>query len=376
MSQTMIPVNAPLIPEDSKNLVMKALNEGWISSAGPYLQDFEANFAKYLDVKHAIAVNTGTAALHVALLALGIKAGDEVIVPAFTMAASWMAVMYTGATPIFVDVTPDTFTIDPSLIESKITKNTKAIMPVHIFGHPAEMDPIIKLAHKHKLFVIEDAAEAHGATYKGVKVGGIGDINAFSFYANKLVTTGEGGMVTTNNDKLAASARRFRDLCHSSKRFIHDDLGYNYRMTSLQAALGIGELKHLDEFIEKKIQMVKLYSQGLTEVPGLTLPLTKDWATNVYWMYGVVIDPTRFGTTKDDLRTRLLHASVDTRDFFYPPNVQPVLAERGLGGGEYPTTTSLAENGFYLPSGLALTSDQISQVCETIKSIYADLHRT
>lgn len=372
----MIPVNAPLIPEDSKTLVMQALNDGWISSAGPYLEQFEADFAKYIGVKHAVAVNTGTAALHVALLTLGIKEGDEVIVPAFTMAASWMAVMYTGAKPVFVDVTPDTFTLDPALIEAKITNRTRAIMPVHIFGHPADLDPIIKLAKKHHLHVIEDAAEAHGATYKGIKVGGIGDINAFSFYANKLVTTGEGGMVTTNDDKLATSARRYRDLCHSSKRFIHDDLGYNYRMTSLQAALGIGELKHLDEFIERKVQMAALYSQGLSHIKGLTLPVTRDWATNVYWMYGVVVDPAVFGTTKDDLRARLLQAGVDTRDFFYAPNVQPVLLDRGLGGGDYPVTAKLGNNGFYLPSGLALTSAQIEQVCETISSIYAQVRGT
>ncbi len=372
----MIPVNMPLIPHDSKELVIKALDEGWISSAGPYLEEFENNFANYLGVKHAIAVNTGTAALHVALLALGIGDGDEVLVPAFTMAASWMAVMYTGATPIFVDVTPDTFTLDPELIESKITKKTRAIMPVHIFGHPADMDPILKIAKKYKLFVIEDAAEAHGATYKGIKVGGIGDINAFSFYANKLVTTGEGGMITTNDDILASAARRFRDLCHSKKRFIHDDLGYNYRMTSLQAALGIGELKHLDEFIAKKLQMAKLYSQGLRNIKGLTLPTTKEWATNVYWMYGVVVDPAGFGITKDELRARLFKSGIDTRDFFYAPNVQPVLVNRGIGGGTFPVTTQLANNGFYLPSGLALTATQIEEVCETIVSIYAQVRRT
>lgn len=366
----MIPVNAPFIPEESKTLVMKALNEGWISSAGPYIEEFEQKFATYIGTKHAIAVNTGTAALHIALLALGIKAGDEVIVPAFTMAASWMAVMYTGAIPIFVDVTLDTFTIDPALIEAKITKKTKAIMPVHIFGHPAEMEPIQKLASKYNLKIIEDAAEAHGAEYKGQKVGGIGDINAFSFYANKLVTTGEGGMVTTNSDELASWARRYRDLCHSpAKRFIHDHLGYNYRLTSLQAALGIGELAHIDDFIQTKRAMAAQYAEELSGIIGLTLPITKSWATNVYWMYGVVVDPTKLGMSKDVLRAQLLAKGIDTRDFFYPPGDQPVLIERGLGGGEYPVTKRLAENGFYLPSGLALTRDQIHQVCETIKQV-------
>ena len=312
----MIPVNAPLITEEAKKLVMQALDEGWISSAGPYLTQFETEFAKYLVVKHAIAVNTGTAALHVALLTLGIGEGDEVIVPAFTMAASWMAIMYTGATPIFVDVDPDTYTLDPALIEAKITSHTKAIMPVHIYGHPADMDPILALAKKHHLFVIEDAAEAHGATYRGEKVGGIGHVNAFSFYANKIVTTGEGGMVTTDDDKLADLARRYRDLCHSpAKRFIHDRLGYNYRLTSLQAALGLGELREIDKFLAQKSHMAKLYQQGLEGVKGLTLPVTRDWATNVYWMYAVVVDPKILGFPKDELREKLLKKGVDTRDF-------------------------------------------------------------
>nr|MBP9670679.1 DegT/DnrJ/EryC1/StrS family aminotransferase [Candidatus Woesebacteria bacterium] len=246
----MIPVNTPLITQDSKDLVAKALGEGWISSAGPYIEQFEQEFAKYLGVKHAISVNTGTAALHIALLSAGIGEGDEVIVPAFTMASSWMAVMYVGAKPIFVDVEADIYTINPNLIEQAITPKTKAIMPVHIYGHPADMDKVLSIAKKHNLIVIEDAAEAHGATYKGKLTGSIGDINAFSFYANKIITTGEGGMVTTNSDEFADIAKRMKDLSHSkAKRFIHDALGYNYRLTSMQAALGSGQLKHIDEFL-------------------------------------------------------------------------------------------------------------------------------
>lgn len=366
----MIPVNSPLITDDAKRLVAQALDEGWISSAGPYLERFETEFAKYLGVKHAIAVNTGTAALHVALLAAGIGEGDEVIVPAFTMAASWMAVMYTGAKPIFVDVDPVTYTINVSLVEAAITSKTKAIMPVHIYGHPADMDPIMALAKTHHLIVIEDAAEAHGATYKGKLVGGIGDINAFSFYANKIITTGEGGMVTTNRDDLAGSARRFRDLSHSkAKRFIHDGLGYNYRLTSLQAALGSGQLKHIDEFLRIKRHMAELYQEGLKDLPGITLPVTMDWATHVYWMYAILIDPLKLGMTKDEFRAKLLENGVDTRDFFYSPSVQPVLIEAGLSGGSYPLTEHIAENGLYLPSGLAITDDQIREVCRLISQI-------
>lgn len=366
----MIPVNAPLITKESKDLVAQALSEGWISSAGPYVERFEHEFAQYLGVKHAISVNTGTAALHIALLSAGIGIGDEVIVPTFTMAASWMAVMYTGATPIFVDVEPDIYTLDPTLLEAAITSQTKAIMPVHIYGHPADMDPIMAIAQKHHLLVIEDAAEAHGATYKGKITGSLGDINAFSFYANKIITTGEGGMVTTNDDQMADHARRMKDLAHSkAKRFIHDALGFNYRMTSMQAALGSGQLLHIQDFLATKQHLSEMYGKGLSGIPGLTLPVTRPWATHVYWMYAILIDERRFGMNKDLFRTKLLDLGVDTRDFFYAPSTQPVLTDRGLGSGVYPVTESIAQTGCYLPSGLAITDAQIETVCETIRSI-------
>ncbi len=365
----MIPVNAPFITSASKALVTKALEEGWISSAGPYVEQFETEFASYLGVKHAILVNTGTAALHIALLASGIGEGDEVIVPAFTMASSWMAVMYTGAKPVFVDVDPGIYTIDPSLIETAITPCTRAIMPVHIYGHPAELGPILAIAKKHHLIVIEDAAEAHGATYKGKLVGAIGDINAFSFYANKIVTTGEGGMVTTNRDDLADSSRRYRDLCHSpKKRFIHDHLGYNYRATSMQAALGIGSLRAIGDSLKQKIHMAELYVAGLSNIPGLTLPIVRDWATHVYWMYAILIDEQKFGMSKDQLRVKLLEKGVDTRDFFYAPCDQPLLQGQALQDS-FPVTEKIARDGCYLPSGLAITDDQIKTVCKEIKSI-------
>lgn len=366
----MIPVNSPLITKESNELVAKALGDGWISSVGPYVEQFEQEFASFIGVKHAISVNTGTAALHIALLAAGIGVGDEVIVPAFTMAASWMAVMYTGATPIFVEVDPEIYTIDPLLIEQAITPKTKAIMPVHIYGHPADMDPIMAIAKSHNLIVIEDAAESHGATYKGKITGSIGDINAFSFYANKIITTGEGGMVTTDSDKMADLARRMKDLSHSkSKRFIHDALGYNYRMTSMQAALGSGQLKHVEDFLATKLHMAKLYEAGLRDIPGLTLPTTRDWATHVYWMYAILVDETKFGMNKDQFRAALLSKGVDTRDFFYAPITQPALTDMGLGNGSFPVTERIARDGCYLPSGLAITDSQIATVCDTISSI-------
>lgn len=366
----MIPVNSPVITKESKALVTKALEEGWISSAGPYIEQFEKEFAKFIGVKHAISVNTGTAALHIALLSAGIGEGDEVIVPAFTMAASWMAVMHTGATPIFVDVESDIYTIDPKLIEAAITDKTKAIMPVHIYGHPADMDGVMDIAKEHNLIVIEDAAEAHGATYKGKITGSIGDINAFSFYANKIITTGEGGMVTTDSDELADVARRMKDLAHSkAKRFIHDALGYNYRLTSMQAALGSGQLAHIDDFLNTKRHMAEMYEQGLRDIPGLTLPVTRDWATHVYWMYAILVDEQKFGMNKDEFRAKLLAKGVDTRDFFYAPSTQPALTEIGLGGDSFPVTEKIARDGCYLPSGLAITDMQIKTVCDTIRAI-------
>lgn len=366
----MIPVNSPLITDESKELVSKALAEGWISSVGPYVERFETEFAKYLGVKHAISVSSGTAALHIALLAAGVGEGDEVIVPSFTMAASWMAVMYCGAKPVFVDVDPAIFTLDPDLIESAITKRTKAIMPVHIYGHPADMDPVLAIAKKHNLVVIEDAAEAHGATYKGKLTGTMGDINAFSFYANKIITTGEGGMITTGSDELASRARSLKDLSHSKdKRFIHDGLGYNYRLTSLQAALGSGQLKHIEDFLATKRHMADLYTSLLKDVRGLTLPVTREWATHVYWMYAILVDEAQFGMSKDQLRAALLPSGIDTRDFFYPPASQPILVEASLAGASFPVAEQIAKTGLYLPSGLSITDDQIIEVCQAIKAI-------
>ena len=366
----MIPVNEPVISQEAKNNVNEALNTGWLSSAGPFVKQFEDDFASFIGVKHAITVNTGTAALHIALLSAGIGVGDEVIVPAFTMASTWLAVIYTGATPVFVDAEIETYNIDPALIEAKITTKTKAILPVHIYGHPAAMDDIMTIAKKYKLLVIEDAAEAHGATYHGKIVGGIGDMGCFSFYANKLITTGEGGMIVTNNDALAAEAQRFKDLYHSpAKRFIHDKVGFNYRMTNLQAAVGVGELKHIKEYIAKKIQMANRYSDGLKDLPGIITPKTLPNCDSVYWMYAIRILP-EFGITRDELRIKLLERNIDTRDFFYAPANQPILESYLKSSEKYPVTDELACTGFYPPSGLAVTNQQIDRVIEAIHAIH------
>lgn len=367
-----VPVNEPIISIESKRNVNEALDTGWISSAGTFVEEFEQNFARYLGVKHAITTSNGTTALHAALLALDIGEGDEVIVPAFTMISSIFSIMYTGAKPVFVDCELETFNIDTALIEAKITPKTKAIMPVHIYGHASDMDPILALAKKHNVFVIEDAAEAHGGEYNGKKCGTMSDVACFSFYGNKIITTGEGGMVVTNNDDLAHKVRKIKDLYHSDeKRFIHKHVGYNYRMTNLQAAIGTGELSHIDEYIAKKQWMAETYGAHLKDIPGVRLPATKPNVKNVYWMYAIVISPEEFGMNKDELRVQLKEAGIDTRDFFYSPTDQPVLTERYADIGEYPNTDYIAANGLYLPSGLALTEEQINYVCEQVKVLHA-----
>lgn len=365
----MIPVNEPLISKEAKENVNIALESGWISSAGTFVKQFEEDFASYLGVKHAISVSNGTAALHVALLSLDIGPGDEIIIPAFTMAATWLAVLYTGAKPVFVDCEPETYNINVNLIEEKINEKTKAIIPVHIYGHPADMDPIILLAKRHKLYIIEDAAEAHGAEYKKRKCGSMGDINCFSFYGNKIITCGEGGMVVTNDEDFANKARKIKDLYHSDKkRFIHEKVGYNYRLTNTQAAIGCGELNHIEEYVTKKQQMASRYTSGLSSIEGITTPKTKSYAKNVFWMYSILVDENKYGISKDKLREKLKQVGIDTRDFFYSPSDQPILKQFLSSTDIFPVTDYISNNGCYLPSGLAITNDQIDLVISTIKA--------
>lgn len=369
-----VPVNEPVITEEAKRYVAEAMASGWVSSAGPFIAQFEEDFARYLGVKHAVTTTSGTTALHLALASLGIGTGDEVILPDFTMMACVFAVLYTGAKPVFVDVDPEIFTIDPGKIAEKITPRTKAVMPVHIYGHPADMDPILDLAARHHLWVIEDAAEAHGARYKGRLCGGMGHVNVFSFYGNKILTTGEGGMLVTDDDALAARARRLKDLAHSpAKRFWHEELGFNYRMTNLQAALGVGQLAHIAEFLEKKRWMVGEYAKRLLGIPGLHLPVTKSWAENVHWMYAAIVgDP--FPLTRDAFRAALRDRGVDTRDFFSSCSAQPVTQIHCGDSGQFPITEHIASHGLYLPSGLALTREQIDTVCDAVCDVARGLH--
>lgn len=367
-----VPVNEPVITASAKRYVAEAMESGWVSSAGKYIDLFEERFARYLGMKHAITTTSGTTALHIGLEVLGIGDGDEVIVPNFTMIASVFAILYTGAKPVFVDSDPEIFNIDISQIEGKITERTKAIMPVHIYGHPVDMDPLLEIARRHSLSVIEDAAEVHGARYKGRLCGTMGDVGCFSFYGNKIITTGEGGMVVTNDDAYAARARSLKDLAHSrQKRFRHDAVGYNYRMTNLQAACGLGQLEHIEEFLEKKRWMAAAYARQLQGIPGLRLPITKEWAENVYWMYAVLLeDPSPL--SRDAFCTKLKERGVDTRDFFLSSATQPCLAHLGQQRERFPVSEYIAEHGFYLPSGLALTQEQMDYVCAMVREVSAE----
>jgi perosamine synthetase len=369
-SSRFVPVNAPLLSERSKELVRQCLDTGWLSSAGPFVEQFEREFAAYVGVKHGVAVCNGTAALHVALWAAGVREGDEVIVPAFTMIGSIFAIIHAGARPIFVDAEPDGFNLDVTQLERLVTPRTRAIMPVHLFGHPCDMAAVRAFAAAHDLKVVEDAAEAHGATFEGRRAGGLGHVGCFSFYANKILTTGEGGMLVTDDAELAARAKAFRDLCHSpERRFIHTEVGYNYRITNIQAAIGIGELGSIDSYLAKKRHMAASYAAGLAEVEGLTLPSTKPNVENVFWMYAVLVDEARFGMSKDAFRAALKARGIDTRDMFYAPSEQPALTKRYGELGPFPNTDRIARTGCYLPSGLALTDDELAYVIAQVRDL-------
>ncbi|TBR15982.1 DegT/DnrJ/EryC1/StrS family aminotransferase, partial [bacterium] len=310
-----IPVSEPLLNGNEIKYLTDCIKTGWISSLGGYVERFERGFGRFCRAKYAVSVSSGTAALHLALASLGIGKGDEVILPAFTMVSTPNAVMYQGAKPVLVDSEDKAFGIDPAKIEEKITKRTKAIIVVHIYGHPARMDEILKIARKHKLYVIEDAAEAHGAEYKGKRVGSIGDVGCFSFYGNKIIATGEGGMLVTSNRKIKDKAEYLRDLAFSKERhFWHKELGFNYRMSNLQAAVGLAQLERIRYLINIKRKNALLYKKFLSDIPGIILPPEEKYAKNVFWMYAVLVNKD-FGITRDELRVKLARKGIDTRIF-------------------------------------------------------------
>jgi perosamine synthetase len=360
----MIPVAEPSIGEKELLYVTDCVRSGWISSLGRYISLFESQFGQYCGCKHGVATSNGTTALHLALATLGIGPGDEVIVPTLTFIATANAVTYTGATPVFVDAEPATWNMDPLRIEETITPRTRAIIPVHLYGHPVDMDPVVGIARRHGLYILEDAAEAHGAEYKGKKAGSLGDISCFSFYGNKLITTGEGGMLLTDDEEWAARALMLRDHAMSpGRRYWHDEVGYNYRMTNLQAALGVAQLERIDEFVQRKRQNAQLYNSLLGHVVGITLPPEEIWAKNVYWMYSILVED-NYGISRDQLMLRLREAGIDSRPFFHPLHALTPYRTQG----RFPVAESLSAKGINLPSAVTLTNEQIERICTVIRN--------
>lgn len=367
----MIPVNQPLLDGREKALLLECIETGWISSEGPFVATFEEHFATRVGRMYGVAVCNGTAALDAAIEALDIGAGDEIIVPAFTIISCLLQIVRSGAVPVLVDSDPLTWNVDASQIEAKITGRTKAIMVVHTYGLPVDMDPVLEIARRHGLKLIEDAAEMIGQCYRGRPCGSFGDISTFSFYPNKHLTTGEGGMIVTNNELLADACRSLRNLCFQPhKRFVHERLGWNLRMTNLQAAVGLAQMERLDEFVLRKRSMGARYTELLGNLPHVLLPLKRtDYAENAYWVYGLVLDDALQCDAEEAMR-RLAARGVGTRPFFCPMHMQPVLKRMGFFDDEsYPVAERLYARGFYIPSGMALTDAQIEAVAVAVREV-------
>jgi perosamine synthetase len=368
----MIPVNEPVLDGNELKYLTECISSGWISSEGPFVRKFEEQVAERVNRKFGVAVANGSVALEAAFTAIGLNKGDEVILPTFTIISCIAPIVRLGAIPVLVDANPFTWNMDVDQIESKITSRTKAILVVHIYGLPCELDSIMTLAKKYNLKVIEDAAEAIGQTYKGKPCGSFGDISVLSFYPNKHITTGEGGMILTNNEFLAKRCRELRNLCFvPPRRFLHEELGWNFRMTNLQAAVGVAQLERLDEFIVKKREIGDWYNEFLGET-GLLIqrPMERtDYALNIYWVYSIVLK-SEVPFDAFEAISKLANVGIGTRPFFYPMHKQPVLKKLGLFADEsYPVADNLGERGLYLPSGLSLTKKQAFEVSSKLKQL-------
>lgn len=364
-----IPVSVPYLDDTETFHVNQALKKGAISGFfGEYLPLFEKEFAEYCDCEHGVAVSNGTTALHLALATLSIGPGDEVLAPALTNMATFFAILYQGARPVPVDVDPDTLNMDPAQLRSRITKRTKAIIVVHLYGHPVDMDPVLAVAREHGLLVVEDCAEAHGALYKGRKVGGLGDIGCFSFYANKVITTGEGGMLTLRRVDWADRARNLKGLAFGGpdNKFMHQDIGFNYRMTNLQAAVGHAQFLKIERIIGEKRALAERYRRRLAGHPQMVLPVERDYARNVYWMYHILLTGDAGGRRREVMRY-LSERGVETRENFLPYNMQRIFIERGLTrADECPVANDVGARGFYLPSTPSLSDDDLDYVCDNL----------
>ncbi len=370
MSKSFVPVNTPLLSGNEKKYLNECIDTGWISSEGDFIRQFETKFSSYIGKKFGVAVSNGSAALDVAVQAIGIGEGDEVIIPTFTIISPALSIVRVGATPVLVDSNPVTWNMEVDQIEAKITSKTKAIIVVHIYGLPVDMEPVVRLCKKYGLKLIEDAAEMHGQTCRGKMCGSFGDLSIFSFYPNKHITTGEGGMILCDDELVTEKCRKLKNLAFEpqGRRFIHHEIGWNYRMTNMQAAIGVAQLEKIEDHLIRKREIGKLYSDGLQGINGFQLPLsTSDLAENIYWVFGLVAD----SEEKCNSTVRSLgEANIGTRPFFWCMHEQPVFQKMGLFKNEkYPHAERLARNGFYLPSGLGLKDEDISYVIDSLKKI-------
>lgn len=361
-----IPVAEPLLGDKELAYITDCVKSGWISSLGKYVRDFEEQFAAYCGVRYGVATFNGTVALHLLAATLNLGPGDEVIMPSLTYVATANAIRYTGATPVFVDSERATWNIDPNVVEAAITARTKAIIPVHLYGHPADMAALQTIAAKHDLWLLEDAAEAHGALYQGQKVGGLSDAAIFSFYGNKIITTGEGGIIVTNNKTWAERAFFLENQGrYPENPYYHPEIAFNYRMTNIQAAIGLAQLERINEMLAIRRRNAAHYNRRLAGLPGLTLPPQMPWAHNVFWMYSVIVED-EFGLSRDDLRAKLRQAGIETRPFFYPVHTLPMYHT----GQFLPVAEELSWRGLNLPSGATLTPEQIEYICDTLARLF------
>jgi len=372
MSEDFIPVNEPVLTGNERKYLNRCIDTGWISSEGPFVAEFEKKFADAVDQRHGVMVANGTMALELALKAIDVGPGDEVILPAFTIISCAQAVVRAGAVPVLVDSDPVTWNMNVDAVAARVTPNTKAIMPVHIYGLPVDMAPLMALAADRGLKIVEDAAEAIGLDYGGQPCGGFGDVGIFSFYANKHVTTGEGGMVVTRDTALDARCRWFRDLCFGNDRFVHEALGWNMRPTNLQAAIGLAQLERLDDTTRRKRHLGRLYTELLGNLASVQIPLARtEEAENVYWVYGLVLDDAVPFDAREAMH-RLADKHIGTRPFFHPMHQQPAFRKMGLFDSEtYPVAERLGRRGFYLPSSAALTDAQMHRVVAAVREILA-----
>jgi perosamine synthetase len=364
MTDSFIPISKPTIGPRERELVLAALDSGWVSSIGAYIDQFEAEFAKYCGTRFALAVSNGTTGLHLALEALGLKPGDEVIVPDLTFVATANAVAYTGATPVLADIDPDTLCLDPAAVRALITPRTKAIMPVHLYGHPADMDALTEIANAHGVAVIEDAAEAHGAEYKGRRVGSLGKCGVFSFYGNKVITTGEGGMITTDDEAFWQRAKRLRDHAMSpTRRYFHEDRGFNYRITNLQAALGVAQLERIDEFLNRRAEIMDWYRQVIPATDGIRLNRVKNWAKSAYWMVCLEVDAFDVGR-REEFMALLKARGIDSRPYFCAMSTMPMYRQ-----ATPPVAGRKADIGLNLPSYFEMTKADVQRIGSEVNGI-------